>query len=159
MFSQQNPKQTGPRENVLLQHACAFTKDSRYLLSMSFVLHIMAVPIGWPLSSVNTLSYSPERSACSPSLHGYILYPAGLAALISPACRIELIALNRAWLLCCGYSVLFASRGLCVCFKGCYLIGLSWGLTQRIWVCQAVSGKPASVGKPLVVRVYFAEQC
>lgn len=88
MFSQQNPKQTGPRENVLLQHACAFTKDSRYLLSMSFVLHVMAVPIGWPLSSVNTLSYSPERSACSPSLHGYILYPAGLAALISPACRI-----------------------------------------------------------------------
>lgn len=79
----QNPYQTGPKvnENELLKHAGASQKDSSYLLSMTFFLaycearlcthrhtkglHVMMVPFVWPLSSVNTLSYSLQRPACS----------------------------------------------------------------------------------------------
>lgn len=53
-----------------------YTKDNRYLLSMGFFVwltveqgcahaNIMPARLGRPLSSVNTLLYSLERSACS----------------------------------------------------------------------------------------------
>lgn len=52
------------------------------------VPHIMPVPLAWPLSSVNRIPSFIYQTGLHAFPLGDVLYSAGLASLILPACRI-----------------------------------------------------------------------